>query len=140
MRSAPVRVPSQRPLAPSAPSVMSVANDKGNNGMIPRAVHRSPPYRRGKTRKNSTRRPSDEWASHEVPYLQMRSVGSQSTSGKDKEGKRERTKYWLVSNKIYYSNHLWVWLLISLLKPYPQMGQSEYHVFIKNQPIQHVKN
>ena len=33
---APVRVPSQRPLA------RSVANDKGNNEMILGAVHRSP--------------------------------------------------------------------------------------------------
>ena len=31
---APVRVPSQRPLAPSVASVTSVANDKGNNEMI----------------------------------------------------------------------------------------------------------
>ena len=38
---APVRVPSQRPLAPSVASVMSVANDKGDNEMILRAVHRS---------------------------------------------------------------------------------------------------
>ena len=39
---ASVRVPSQRPLAPSVTSVMSVANDKGNNEMIPGAVYRSP--------------------------------------------------------------------------------------------------
>ena len=37
-----VRVPSQRPLAPSVASVTSVANDKHNNEMIPGAVHRSP--------------------------------------------------------------------------------------------------
>ena len=36
---APVRAPSQRPLAPS---VTSVANDKGGNEMITGAVHRSP--------------------------------------------------------------------------------------------------
>ena len=36
---APVRVPSQRSLAPS---VMSLANDKGDNEKIPGAVHRSP--------------------------------------------------------------------------------------------------
>ena len=35
---APVRVPNQRPLAPS---VASVANDKGDNEMILGAVHRS---------------------------------------------------------------------------------------------------
>ena len=39
---APIRVPSQRPLAPSVASVMSVANDKGDNEMIMGAVHRSP--------------------------------------------------------------------------------------------------
>ena len=42
---APVRVPSQRPLAPSVASVTSVtsvANDKGDNEMILEAVHRSP--------------------------------------------------------------------------------------------------
>ena len=38
---APVRVPSQRSLAPSVASVTSVANDKGDE-MIPGAVHRSP--------------------------------------------------------------------------------------------------
>ena len=36
---APVRVPSQMPLAPS---VWSVSNDKGDNEIIPGAVHRSP--------------------------------------------------------------------------------------------------
>ena len=40
--SAPVRVPSQRPLALSITSVISVANDKGENEMILGAVHRSP--------------------------------------------------------------------------------------------------
>ena len=39
---APVRVPGQRPLALSVMSVTSVANDKGDNKMIPGAVHRSP--------------------------------------------------------------------------------------------------
>jgi hypothetical protein len=37
-----VRVPSQRPLAPSVASVTSVASDKGDNDMILGAVHRSP--------------------------------------------------------------------------------------------------
>ena len=36
-----VRVPSQRPLAPSAAS-LSVANDKDDNEMILGTVHRSP--------------------------------------------------------------------------------------------------
>ena len=39
---APVRVPSQRSLAPSVASVTSVANDKDDNEMILGAVHRSP--------------------------------------------------------------------------------------------------
>ena len=39
---APVRVPSQRPLAPSVASVTSVANDKSDNEMVRGAVHRSP--------------------------------------------------------------------------------------------------
>ena len=42
MPVAPVRVPSQRPLAQSVASVTSVANDKGDNEMILGAVHRSP--------------------------------------------------------------------------------------------------
>ena len=39
---APVWVPSQRPLAPNVTSVTSVANDKGDNEMIPGAMLRSP--------------------------------------------------------------------------------------------------
>ena len=42
MPPTPVPVPRQRPLAPSVASVMSVANDNGDNEMIPGAVHRSP--------------------------------------------------------------------------------------------------
>ena len=42
MPPAPVWVPSQTPLAPSVTSVTSVTNDKGDNEMIPGAVHRSP--------------------------------------------------------------------------------------------------
>ena len=38
----PVRIPSERPLAPSVSSVTSVANDKGDNQMILGVVHRSP--------------------------------------------------------------------------------------------------
>ena len=40
--AAPVRVPSQRPLASSVASITSVANYKGDNKMIPGAVHTSP--------------------------------------------------------------------------------------------------
>ena len=39
---ATVYIPSQRLLAPSIISVTLSANDKGDNGMIPRAVQRSP--------------------------------------------------------------------------------------------------
>jgi hypothetical protein len=39
---APVRVPSQRSLAPIVASVTSVADDKGDNDMVLGAVHRSP--------------------------------------------------------------------------------------------------
>ena len=40
--SAPVLVPSQRPISPSVASGMSVVNDKGGNEMILGVVHRSP--------------------------------------------------------------------------------------------------
>ena len=39
---APVRVPTQRPLAPSVASVTPFPNDKDVNDTIPGAVHRSP--------------------------------------------------------------------------------------------------
>ena len=44
MPLAPVRVPGQRPLAPSFVSVTSVANDKGDYEMILGAVQRSPGF------------------------------------------------------------------------------------------------
>ena len=39
---ASVRVPSQRPLAPSVASVTSVGDDKGDNEMVLGSVYRSP--------------------------------------------------------------------------------------------------
>ena len=42
MPTAPVRVPGQRPLAPSVTSVRPVADDKGDNEMILGTAHRSP--------------------------------------------------------------------------------------------------
>jgi hypothetical protein len=48
-----VRVPSQRPLAPSVASVTSLANDKGGNEMILGTVHRSP----GLTAEKNPRKP-----------------------------------------------------------------------------------
>ena len=44
MPPASVRVPSQRPLAPSIASVMSVDNDKGDNETILGTVHISPGF------------------------------------------------------------------------------------------------
>ena len=41
---APVRVSSQRSLAPSVKSVTSVANDKGDNEIMLGVVHRSPGF------------------------------------------------------------------------------------------------
>ena len=94
---APVRVPSQRPLAPCVASVKSVANDKGDNEMILGAVHRSPGIfltAEENPQKTSARIPSDEEAVRPViawngiPFLQMRSVASHSTSGREKEGRK----------------------------------------------------
>ena len=86
---APVWVPSQRSLTPSVASVTSVVNDKGDNEMILGTVHRSPGIylaAEENPQKTSARRQSDEGvvrpviASNGVPFLQMRSVGSPSTS------------------------------------------------------------
>ena len=95
---ASVRVPDQRPLAPS---VTSVTNDKGDNEMILGAVHRSPGIcltaeENSKLQKTSAKGPSDEGAvqpiiaSNGVPFLQMRSIGSHSTPGREMEGKKRR--------------------------------------------------
>ena len=79
---APVQVPSQRPLAPSVASVISVANDKGYNEMILGAVHRSPGIcltAEENPQKISAGRPSDEGAvrpviaSNGVPFSQISS-------------------------------------------------------------------
>jgi hypothetical protein len=71
---APVRVPNQRPLAPSVASVTSDANDKGDDEMILGAVHRSPG--RGKPQKTSARRPIITWisCSKSTFYLQVNSL------------------------------------------------------------------
>ena len=83
----PVRIPTHRPLAPC---VTSVTNDKGDNEMIPGAVHSSPSIcltAEKKNRKSSARRTSEEGAvrpfvaSNGVPLLQMRPIGSHCTSG-----------------------------------------------------------
>ena len=93
---APVRVPSQRPLAPSVASVTSslmirvimkwswgLCTDLLAFALQPRKTQK----------KTSARRPSNEDAvlpvitSNGVPLLQIRSVGSYSTLGREKEGK-----------------------------------------------------
>ena len=103
----------QRPLAPSVASVSSAANDKGDDEMILGAVHRSPgicltaeensrkPQLGGRLMKGDVR---PVIASNGVPFLQMSSVGSHSTSGREKEGKKERagrwSYVWMVTNFI----------------------------------------
>ena len=95
MPTAPVLVPSQRPLAPSAASVRSVTNDKGDDEMILCTDLLAFAKQQRKTPEISARRPSDEGAvrpviaSNGVPFLQMRLVGPHSTSGKEKEGNKE---------------------------------------------------
>ena len=97
---APVRVPNQRQFAPSVASFTLVANDNyGNNEMIPGVCTEFLAFalQLRKTRKTSARKPSDERAvrqviaSNGVPFLQMRSVGSHSTSGREMEVNKERT-------------------------------------------------
>jgi hypothetical protein len=89
---APVRIPSQKSLAPSVASVTSVANDKSDNEMILGAVHRSPGI--CLTAVEKPRKP--QLGDHVMKGLcdqsspQMRSVGLHRTSGREKEGKQER--------------------------------------------------
>ena len=90
MPPALVRIPSQRPLAPN---VTSVAKDKGDNEMIPEAVHRSPGIclTAEENPGKPARKQSDErdmrpvFASNGVPFLQIRPVDR--TSGRENEGK-----------------------------------------------------
>ena len=50
-------------------------------------------------------------ASNGIPYLKMRSIGSHSTSGREKGGKKERM--WLVSNSKFYLPEVNVFTLCS---------------------------
>ena len=99
---APVRVLSQRPLAPNVASVMSFANDKGDNEMILGAVHKSALQ----LRKTSARRPSDEGAvrsviaSNEVPFLLTSSVGLYSMGERWKE---RMGRCWMYTHKLSLS-------------------------------------
>ena len=98
-----VRVLIQRSLAPSVTSVTSVGYDKGVNDMIPGALHRSPGTclaaegNLGKPqlgdRHMKAVRPVS--ASNGVLCLQMGSVGSNSTLGRDNEGKMDRVRIFL---------------------------------------------
>ena len=93
---APVQFPSQRPLTPS---VASVANDKGDNEMIlglctdllgfTLQQRKNPRKPQLGDRLMKAVRPVI--ASYGVPFLQMRSVGQLSTSGRENEGNKERT-------------------------------------------------
>ena len=85
---ASVGIPS---LAPSVTRITSVANDKGDDEMMPGPVHRSPGIcltpeeNLGKILSwTSTKavRPSHPG----IPYLQLRSVGAHSTPEKEKDG------------------------------------------------------
>ena len=83
------------------------ANDKGVNKMILGTLNRSPGIclQLRKALKTSARKlwMKTVWpviASNGGPYFQMMSVGSHSTSGKQKEGKKERTA------RIHGSNYL----------------------------------
>ena len=96
---ASVLVPSQRQLTPSVTLVSLSTDDKGDNEMKPEAANRSPGiYLTGeeKSRKTSAWRPSMKTvdlfiASNGDSCPQMSSVGSHSSSGRQKQGKEEMT-------------------------------------------------
>jgi len=102
---APIRVPSQRPLASSVASVMSVANDKGHNWMILGTVHRSPGIcltAEGKHQNTSARRSSDEGAlrsviaSNEVPFSKWgRYDHTAHQEGRRKKIRKGRGRDWI---------------------------------------------
>jgi hypothetical protein len=95
----PVQGSSQMPLAPSSCQSRLSVNYKGDNEIIPVAVHRSPGIYL--TTEETPRKPqlgdslNAVWsviASNGVPYFQMSSVGSGTTSGREKEGKKIENK------------------------------------------------
>ena len=90
-----VRVPGQRPLAPSG-YVASVANHKNDNEMIPGLCTDLLAFalQLRKTPENLSYETVNEGyvTSHRInglPYLQIRSVGSHSMPGREKEGKKK---------------------------------------------------
>ena len=97
--AAPVRVPSQCPHPRVSRQSCLSANDKGDNEVTTGAVHRSPGISlkaeenpgKSQLRDNLIKAVLPVINSNGVPYLQMRSVGSHSTSGREKKGK-ERNK------------------------------------------------
>ena len=92
---APVRVPSQRPLAPSVVSDTSVVNDEDGNEMILGAVHRSPGI--CLTAEENPGKPQLGDRLMKGLCEQSSSVGSHSTTEREEEGKKERTEsgYWM---------------------------------------------
>ena len=102
LSSAPVQVPSRRPLARSIASVKSVDNDEGDNEMILWAVHRSPGICLW-LRKTSASRPSDESA--------MQAVIASKWGWKDctahQEGRRkERRRGWGWAIHLMWWSHI----------------------------------
>ena len=90
---APVRVPSQRPLFRSVTSVTSVANDRGDNEMIPGDAHSSPSIFLTAEENPGKPQHGDRMMKGlcDLSLPQMRSVGSHRKSGREMAGKKERT-------------------------------------------------
>ena len=97
----PVRISAQRLLAPSVTSAMSVADDKGDNEIVLRAVPRSPgicfmadetPYKTqlGDCLVKAVR---PVVTSNGAPYLQIRSLGSHTTSESNEWGGGIHNRY-----------------------------------------------
>ena len=82
------------------PPVTSVANDKGDNEMILRAVHKSPGICLAAEENPGKPQLGDRLmktvrsgiALNRITFLQMRSVESHSTSEREKKGKQEGTE------------------------------------------------
>ena len=92
-------------------------NDKGDNELITGAVHRSPDIYLTAEEALGKHELGDRLvkdvqpviASNGVPYIQMRSVRSHRKSGREKEGKKERTRY-----LIYYVTYLQLYVMYAI--------------------------